>query len=187
MTAHSTHTLNLSPRFDMETFLTLGNESRLDGAAMQRLMDCWEAWQEGAQARLIELGEARYALVWLDEAIEREIDAAWKESPSTGFLLNVLAEMLVSELVAEIVPEVAEFGCAPVPEVSEALGAALADEGVPWGGAALGRRYAVLTGLPFAGGCEVCRLEPDGPTRRKVDAHTVVVGGLGPESGWGLR
>ncbi len=178
MPAHITHRLALSPRFDMETFLAVSCESRLDGPTMQRLMDRWEAWQncDYARARVIELDGAQYALAWLDEAVEREADAAWKESPSAGFLLNALAEMLVGELIAELAPEVAEFGCAPLPEVSEALRAALTAEGVPWGGAALGRRYAVLTGLPFAGGCEVCRLEPDCPKRRKVDANTVVVG-----------
>ena len=181
MAAHTSHKHDLFPRFDMETFLALSNEGRLDGAAMRKIMQQWEAWQAHAHACTIGVQGASYALAWLTQEVERETEDAWRASPSEGFLLNVLAQMLVMELIAELSPETAEFGCAPAPFLDAALCAALAAEGVAYTEAGLSRRYAVLTAIPFVGGCEVCRLEPDCPKRRSVETNTVVLSGSSRE------
>ncbi len=101
------------------------------------------------------------AAAWLDGSVDAEIAAAWKTGPEAAFWLHAVARSLCMRLAAALVPELERLGCAPWPgpdpQAIEALGLA----GLPCrGGDALmcARQYAVITPMPFAGGCAVCSL-----------------------------
>ena len=179
-TDRTAQALDMSPRFEMEAFMRLSNEFRLSGEIMQKLMHCWESWVNASHAMSITAGDKSYALIWLNESIEAEVDAAWAESPSEGFRLNTLAQLLCMELLREAVPETEELGCAPAPPRSAELEEALASLGMPCrpGEAGLGRRYAVLTRRPFAGGCDVCALAEDCPRLKNVSTNSVTLPGV---------
>jgi len=71
--------------------------------------------------------------------------------------------------VRSVLPEVAGGGCAPVPKPTTALKKALKEIGVPWNeNATLGRQYAMLTPLPFIGGCSICYLQEHCPNAKKT-------------------
>lgn len=71
------------------------------------------------------------------------------------------------EAAGQLVPEIAEAGCAPLPPLTPELGGrlrlenvSLNPEGMPvWAG------YGVLTFYPYQGGCPVCELRSACPKR----------------------
>lgn len=121
-----------------------------------------------------------YALIWLDENVEYEVDTAWNASPSQGFLLNSLAEMLCMECAGLLVPGLKERGCAPMPLIASsypgrnALQEALVELGIPCtsDGRHLARRYSHISYHPAPNGdtasanttlCGHCSLHLDCP------------------------
>ncbi len=165
------HTDPIQPYFDMELFLHAAQETRLNGDDLEECLRLWQEWSALLHARTVRAESRTYLALWLDEAVEKAADAAWDESPSRGFRLNALAQTLVMTAVHELVPEVEDAGCAPVPRASRNLATAVAEAGLacrpgepgPCGAAGvslqLGRRYAVVTPKPFRGGCEICALQ----------------------------
>lgn len=176
--AISIEKLQLVPEFDMELFMVTSQETRIGGDLMERLDETWEKWLEHINAIAFNAGESRYLLVWLDEAVEEEIDEIWGASPSDAYMYNVLAQVMCMGLVHAAVPQVADAGCAPAPKGSDVLAAALEEVGVPYSGdvsQTLARRYAVLTHYPFKGGCEVCSLLHSCP--KGGNSGTITLGG----------
>lgn len=153
---------------------TLWGQDEID-----RLPAVWERWLDALHVILIALGDGvpeRVSLrdvaalpagclaVWLDVDVEREVDALWQIRPSSALAGNALAGALCMSAVAEVVPEVAQYGCAPLIEPDAALRDWLERSGVI--NAMQGtsrtivpvRRYTVLTPFPFRRGCGVCAL-----------------------------
>ena len=162
-------TLSIQPYFDLELFLHTAQESRLDGHDLEQCLSLWQEWSGLIKAHTVRAEARPYLALWLDEAIEDAVDTAWEQSPSHSFRLNALAQTLCMAAVHELVPEVEEAGCAPVPQGSLGLAEAVtaagmacsAAEGV--GALKLSRRYAVVTPQPFRGGCEICALRSSCP------------------------
>ena len=157
---HSAEHMEIHPYFDLELLMTISQETRLGGAATERLMRLWEQWMPELHALRVKAGAIEYLAVWLNEKVEEDIDKAWEESPSEAYLHNALAQVLCMSAVHGILPEIQDAGCAPAPRTTDALRAALAAEGLsytPSGTPA--RRYAVVTHYPFKCGCEICNLQ----------------------------
>lgn len=171
--------LDITPWFDMELFLSLSQETRMDGDMMNRCMGLWKEWSKSLHACRLSAGERQYLLVWLDDVVEDELDAAWDNAPADGFFLNTLAQTLCMSTVHDVLPEVQDAGCAPAPKVTPELAEALRNAGVPYqnAGPTLSRRFAVVTPYPFGGGCEVCTLKDDCP-KHKSGVSSVVLPGF---------
>ena len=154
------------PYFDMELFLATAETTRLDGTTLDMCLERWRTWSNWLQIRTVTVNGGTFLAAWLEEDVEREVDAAWNTSPSEGFILNALAQTLCMCLVHERIPEIEEAGCAPLPRPSVALVEALVDAGLPAAADAalrFGRKYAVVTPAPFGGGCEICALQETCP------------------------
>lgn len=150
--------------------LEQGGVDLFNSADISRLAAVWRRWQNHLCGRTFSVEPDHGAVcVWLNPAVEAEVDEAWAARPSEGFTLHTLALELCMTAVRHLLPQAAGLraGCAPIPGFYPAQRGALTRYGAPvsWDegseGAvapALIRRYAVLTWLPFRGGCEVCAL-----------------------------
>lgn len=189
MAAYNTEELQVTPYLDMELFLTNSQENRVDGKVMDDLLGKWESWMPHLRARRINAGGDSYLAVWLDEHVEDEVDDVWDDAPSEAFLYNALAQTLCMSAVHDLLPDVAEAGCAPAPrptvELKTALeGESLRDEDEDSPELALNRRYAVATYYPFRGGCDICHLKDMCPKLRDGgDSYSVVLPGYEREGG----
>ncbi len=145
------------------------------------LSSVWEAWVErlhvvcgaarGAERETpvivpaVEGGVAEGAAqdvsaIFLAEEVEAAVDAAWRDSPLQGLLLDATAKALILRATAQLLPQTAADGCAPVPVLSAEQARALSAAGLVHPQTGLpARRYAVLTYFPYRGGCSVCALQ----------------------------
>ncbi len=163
---HTSQAAPARPYFDLELFLRTAQETRLDGDDLDACLRLWQEWSELLHHSAVRAEGRSYLALWLDEAVEQAVDAAWEASPSRGFRLNALAQTLCMAAVHEMVPEVEEAGCAPVPHASRELAKAVEQAGLPCAADAalqFQRRYAVVTASPFRGGCEICALQGSCP------------------------
>lgn len=167
MLLSSIQPINVEPYFDLELFMITSQETRIHGETMSRITEKWDAWLPYAHAYKILLQDVAYLLVYLEDYIEEEIDAMWADSPSEAFMFNALAQVMCMGMVHSVLPEVENAGCAPSPEITEALRLLLLDVGVSYslsGKAGVSsRRYSVLTYFTFKGSCGVCVLQEDCP------------------------
>ncbi|MBQ7456153.1 MAG: hypothetical protein IJS54_00875 [Desulfovibrio sp.] len=154
------------PGFDLESFMMMSHESRIGGATLERLEQCWETWCESLNVRIVTIGSLSYLVVWLPKAVEDEIERVWKAQAQEGFLLNSLAQFLCMQSIGEFLPEVEEGGCAPAPRPSKELRATMEELGVPYKNDTsflLSLQFAVVTHYPYQGGCEICHLQDHCP------------------------
>lgn len=173
--------IRTEPYFDLEDFMNVSKETRIEGPIMTALMESWQEWEQLLAVKKMEKGTNSWLAVWLPEKVEDEVDAAWRDTPSKGYLLNSLAQYMCMSAVQELLPQVAAGGCAPSPVPGASLRQALAQAGLDMhqGSGALNRRYAVLTNYPFKGGCEICSLRdscPKGAGRGEEFASIVLPG-----------
>lgn len=148
--------LRAEPDFDLEEFLNLSRESRIEGRTMDEFFARWKNWEGKLKACILENGKNSWLAVWLPEEVEREVDELYDELPAQGFLLNNLAAYMCVSAVSQLIPQVAEGGCAPAPARTPELSRALREAGVLDGDGGGERRYAIITSHPFKGGCEIC-------------------------------
>lgn len=166
MTKVSIEKLQVEPYFDLEFFLSTSQETRIGGDTMERISQTWERWLAYAYAFKLTASGREYLLVWLDGVIEDEVDSMWDKAPADAFLFNALAQVMCMGLIHALLPEVEDAGCAPAPYVTDDLCLALEQTGVPYsipGEPGLVKRYAVVTYMPFKGGCEICALRSGCP------------------------
>lgn len=161
----------LAFEFTLEDFMILSRSKRVEHDTGDIIEQVLPAWGPHLHARRIITtdrgGETGYMLVWLDETVEAEVNQAWEQSPSRAFILNTLAQALLTAALRVAVPDIATQGatvCAPVPTPNKTLRAALKEAGVPWEEEAmLARQYAMLTYAPFKGSCDICFVKADCP------------------------
>lgn len=162
--------ITVQPEFDFWLYAKISGESRLDHALLETLEQRWNEFKpELAAHRLTRTrGGAQYLLLYLSQKVEAVVDEAWKESPTLGLALHNLAVSLVMGAARELVPELEQDKCAPMPKPTAAIQDAFEALGLNWNAdATLDRKYAVFTNLPYKGGCEICFLE-EGCTQRKL-------------------
>ena len=171
--------MDIHPYFDLELLMSMSQETRLGGAATERLMQLWEQWMPEVRALRIKTEPVEYLAVWLNEKVEEDVDKAWEQSPSDAYLYNALAQVLCMSTVHGILPEVQDAGCAPAPRTTDALRAALGAEGLPYTPSGTpARRYAVVTHYPFQGGCEICSMQHACPKAQgSGEGTSVLLGG----------
>lgn len=167
--------IKVEPWFELEDFMNFSKESRLDNTTLEKLGMCWEKWASLLSAVQISDGEKSWLAVWLPGEVERTVDEAWSAQPSKGFMLNNLAQYLCMAAVSELLPEVAELGCAPTPGPDPVLRQALQNLGLASAEGALQNRYAVVTWHPFRGGCEKCALSQDCPKQAAAESFNSIV------------
>jgi len=163
--------LAVRPEFDAHRLAATCHTGDLAPETLTDLEGLWKDLTGGLNARRIDNGTGSWLLLWLNEDIERAVERRWESSPFMGFLEHALAVDCVMAAAAALVPEIAAHGCAPVPEPSEAVRLAAQDLGLSWAEAdTLNRRYALLTRLPWQGGCSVCHLEGNCPKHKTPPA-----------------
>lgn len=165
---HRIEALEVTPYFDMEQFMLITQTRRLDEESARIIDEYWERWRGLLRVRKISIGKNEYVLVWLDSGVEEEITRLWETAPSRAFSANNLAMAMLMAVIRELVPEVAVMGCAPVPLPGGSLRKALKDVGVAWPeNAGLDHQYAMITHIPFKGGCSICHLQDECPNAGK--------------------
>ncbi|MBR4746977.1 MAG: hypothetical protein IK061_06240 [Desulfovibrio sp.] len=165
MNSYTRETLEVRPVFDMELLLGLLDEKRLGGQTLEDLAEAWERWLPLLHALKLETGKGRYLALWLDPAVEDEIDEEWKKSAEYGYRLSALAQTMCQCALYQLMPEVEEAGCAPAPQPTAALREALETEGLPYQEVthSMLPKFSVLTPYPFHGACDICHLRADCP------------------------
>lgn len=158
--------------FDMWLYAEISQEPRIEHELLMKLEPKWNEWIQhlkGYTMKNVE-GAGSWVLVYLDCEAEDEIDAIWKESPSDGMHLHSLAITMVMGAVRGLIPELNENKCAPLPnpvapiqDAFEALGLEWATENT------INRKYAVFTHQPYKGGCAICAMEEECPTKQLAD------------------
>lgn len=168
----------VTPAFDMEEFMNFSRETRIASSTLERLVDLWEEWQNQLKTARIQHGKNSWLAIWLPEGIEKAVDDAWEKSPGQGYLMNSLAQYMCMAAVQEVLPQIADGGCAPAPRPETALACALAEIGLVdpvKKGTNLLRRFAILTYYPFRGGCEICAMREDCPKAHGAHEFASVV------------
>lgn len=158
--------ISIEPCFDLEEFLNFAQETRISREALEQLLTFWERWSASLEAVQLSGSSGSWLAIWLPEEVEAEVDKAWQASPGQGFLLNSLAQYLCMATVAEVMPQIAELGCAPTPPPNEIPADSLLEigMGIPGEpGQRTLRRYGILTCYPFQGGCEICSMRQGCP------------------------
>ena len=176
---YTVETIDAVPYFNIETFMILSQNRRVDQQTVDLVDEYWDKWKSLINARSIRMGNAGYLLVWLDESVEETVNKLWETSPSQAFTLNSLAQAICMAVMQDLVPEAAADGCAPVPKPNASLKKALREIGVPWEDeSTLSRQFAMMTNYPYRGGCNICFLKDDCP-KRNID-QIAPVGGTAP-------
>lgn len=177
MTQPASERLNITPCFDLELFMTTSQERRIGGALMDKALGLWRDWMPHLATLRLHADGRTFLLAQLDETVEEAVDRAWASSPASGFQFNALAQTLCMAAVHEALPEIVDAGCAPSPRPTPALKQALKAAGTPYAGdgPALSRRYAVLTPMPFKGGCEICSMRQNCPKAQGMGDHSLSV------------
>ncbi len=180
--AYEKEQLEVYPYFDLESFLSMLQETRIGGQVMEDLAKAWEVFSSRLHTIKLQIGKESYLVIWLDEDVETQIDELWAKSPSEGFRLNVLAQSLCMNAVYQVLPEVEEAGCAPAPKPTQELKDALEAEGIPYalGGPGLSRKFSVLTYGKFRGACDICHLKAECPKAlaKEESFHSVELPGF---------
>ena len=158
--------LHVTPFFDLETYMLLSGQRRLDAQTAQELETRWH--EAFPHLKAYQLGEKKgYLVLYLDAEFEAKADALWEESPNASYQLQTVGQALLMAAVSELVPDAGMAGCAPVPEPNkilkrslEKLGLTFSNQGV------LSAKYGIITELPYRGGCDTCFLENSCPKRQ---------------------
>ena len=164
-----TENIQVIPGFDLEEFMNLSHETRLSSEALEHFGDLWNSWLPRLQAQQIKSGQNSWLAIWLPEEVENEVDEAWAQSPGEGYLINALAQYMCMSAVYELLPQIADRGCAPAPKPHQDLKSALSGIGLGQSDRddlSISRRYAIVTYYPFRGGCEICSLQENCPKNR---------------------
>ncbi len=157
--------LDITPGFDMLHYMEIAGLPRLEQEQAALLAAQAEDWAGALRAYRFDLGRRKgFALLYLDESVENDVEAAWQRSPSEGFSLHNLAIALVMGAAGQVVPEVADGGCAPLPRPDRDMLRQFKTLGLEWSPAGtVNRQYAVFTPMPYIGGCTVCMLRDSCP------------------------
>ncbi len=172
--------ISAQPEFNIFVYCELSGETRLEHDLLEELEPRFDNWSENyLKAYKITDPEAPGAsknggghiIIWLEEPVEDEIEGIWQDSPSAGMAFHNLAIHMVMSAAQNLVPEVADKGCAPLPYPTEGILKAFEDLGLIWNKeGTVNRQFAVFTRLPYSGGCEICLLRPKCPNAQPAEA-----------------
>ena len=155
----------VQPEFDMFTYCELCGETRLDNELLEELEPRFDGWQAHLKAYRLAAPYAAetdpgFVILWLDKPVEDEVEGIWQDSPSAGMAFHNLAIHMVMSAVQNLVPELAEKGCAPLPKPDKETIALFKKLGLEWNKeGTVSRQFAVFTNMPAITGCGTCMLK----------------------------
>ena len=150
--------------FDLEAYMFLSQNQRIDAEQARRIAERWDKWAKHLKA--YRLGQKKgYVVVFFEHDVEDEVNAVWNESPSEGFEAQCVAQTMIMQTMRELMPEVAEQGCAPMPEPNKVLKRSLEPLGLTLHDTGLNVKYGVITPFPVKEGCTACSLEETCPKK----------------------
>ena len=151
--------LAIQPEFDFSTFLFLAQIDEIGPQEMLSVLATWENWSP--HLKVYQLGDRKgHVVVYLEAAVEDQVDGIWKQSPSEGFKHEAIAQTMIMGTLKALMPELGEKECAPVPEPTKPLRRTLDKLGLDMQeSGALNRKYATITPYPHRYGCERCHLK----------------------------
>ena len=165
--------LTAQPEFDMFTYCELSGETRIEHDLLEELEPRFDEWSEKylKAYKITDPGApgasktgGAHIIIWLDAPVEDEIEGIWQDSPSAGMSFHNLAIHMVMSAAQNLVPEVADKGCAPLPRPTEAIIKAFEGLGLEWNKeGTVNRQFAVFTRIPYSGSCEICMLKAKCP------------------------
>jgi len=159
-------TIEARPEFDFFTYCEISGETRIDNDLLEELEPRFDDWADNhLQARKLTEDGRGYVIIWLDKAVEDEIEGVWQDSQSAGMAFHNLAIHMVMSAAQGLVPELAERGCAPLPAPSRAMQKAFGTLGLDWNKeGTVSRQFAVFTHFPAVPGCAACMLRAKCPS-----------------------
>ena len=160
--------VSIAPVFDAALYRQVSGAGDSGGVAATVLQQ-WDrlvGWLRGYRCNRQPL-LPDVAVFYLESQAETLLAETWNRSALHGWQLHNLAVTAVMSAAGDAIPEIRRHGCAPVPAVESTLRQCLAQIGQPLDAAGnLPRQYADMTFMPYAGGCEVCRLRDACPKKR---------------------
>ncbi len=182
MADYTKESLTVQPSFDIEAIMALMQEKRLGGQVLEDMVKAFERFSKELNVLTLKTAKGDYIAVWLNEAVEEEVDSVWDNDGEMGFRLNCVGQSLIMNALYQVMPEVEDAGCAPCPTPNDELEEALAKEGIPYkeNEPTLERRFSVLTSMPFRGACDICFLQEACPkaSGQSDSFHTVEIPGF---------
>lgn len=154
--------ITVQPEFDLFTYCELAGETRLDNDMLEELEPRFDSWQQHLKAYRLSAGGEKdpgYVILWLEKPVEDEIEGIWQDSPSAGMAFHNLAIHMVMSAVQNLLPELADKGCAPLPKPGKEALAAFKKLGLEWNAeGTVSRQFAVFTNMPALATCAGCML-----------------------------
>ncbi len=151
------------PEFDLFTYCELSGETRLEHDLLEEIEPRFDDWQRHLKAYRLSTGGEKdpgYVILWLEKPVEDEVEGIWQDSPSAGMAFHNLAIHMVMSAVQNLVPELADRGCAPLPKPDKAVIAAFKKLGLTWNKeGTVDRQFAVFTNMPAIASCGTCMLK----------------------------
>jgi hypothetical protein len=163
--------------FDLEAFMFLSQNQRVDAELAGLVAELWDKWKKHLHAYRLGVKKG-YVVVWFDHEIEDEVDRIWNETPAKGFHSQCVAQTMIMQTMRELMPEVADQGCAPMPEPNKILKRSLEPLGLALHDSGLNVKYGVITPFPVKEGCTACSLEQTCP-KKCMGPETWVLGKQG--------
>lgn len=153
--------LEAKPEFDIFYYMEINQTKRMDQGMLERLEEYWAKWSKKINAYKLTPSFAKedegYLLIFLDEDVEKDVDALVDAGEADPDSFHNLAITLVMSSAASIMPEISEQGCAPLPKPAVEIQDKAEELGFVWlGEGESNRRYALFTHHPYVGGCSSC-------------------------------
>lgn len=162
--------LDARPEFDLFTYCELSGETRLEHDLLEELEPRFDDWS-AKYLRAYKItdpaapGHGGHVIIWLEEPVDSEVEGIWQDSPSAGMAFHNLAIHMVMSAAQNLVPELADRGCAPLPKPTPGIIKAFKELGLVWNKeGTVNRQFAVFTRLPYTEGCGLCMLRPKCPS-----------------------
>jgi hypothetical protein len=162
--------IDAHPEFDLFTYCELAGETRIEHDLLEELEPRFDGWSaKYLRAYTITDPAAPkgggHVIIWLEEPVEEEIEGVWQDSPSAGMAFHNLAIHMVMSAVQNLLPELADKGCAPLPTPGKDVLAAFKKLGLVWNKeGTVNRQFAVFTAMPVDPGCGGCMLRAKCPS-----------------------
>lgn len=166
--------LVIQPDFDFSTFLFLAQIDEIGPREMLAVLEIWEKWLP--HLKIFKLGDRKeHVVIYLEEAVEQEVDRIWGVSPSEGFKHEAIAQTMIMGTLKMLMPELGEKECAPVPEPTKPIRRTLEKIGLDMQeSGALSRKYSTITPYPHRYGCERCHLKDSCIKNMNLDLSGIV-------------
>ncbi len=158
--AHEVH-----PRFDLQSYMFLAQTQALSPKRIVAMTTMWERWYPWLRAYTF--GKKKgYLLVFLDHAVEQEMEHQWRESQEEAFLNEALAQSMIMNTLRLFIPDLSTTQCAPLPKPNKLLKRSLSKIGITLNNqGTFGYKYATLTHYPWKPGCDTCFLHATCPKK----------------------